>query len=95
MYDFIYHRACNVEDAVSKMSHLTDSRFLAGGHTILPTMKLRLAQPSDLIDLQSIPDLKGIFVEKEVISIKSMTTHAAVATSPSASVISFTDSGNC
>ena len=79
MYDFTYHRAANIADAVKQVGGADDGQFLAGGHTLLPTLKLRLAQPSDLVDLQDIGDLKGISVSGEGITVKAMTTHATVA----------------
>ncbi|MGH6918988.1 MAG: FAD binding domain-containing protein, partial [Geminicoccaceae bacterium] len=51
MYAFEYHRPTTVADAISLLQGASDARFLAGGHTLLPTLKQRLAQPSDLIDL--------------------------------------------
>lgn len=79
MYDFTYHRASDVADAVSKVSSADEGNFLAGGHTLLPTLKLRLAQPSDLVDLQGIADLKGISVDGGTVTVKAMTPHATVA----------------
>ncbi len=79
MYDFTYHRASGVADAVGKVGGAGEGRFLAGGHTLLPTLKLRLARPSDLVDLQDIGDLRGISVSDGGVTVKAMTTHAAVA----------------
>ena len=79
MYDFTYHRASSVGDAVSQVGGADDGQFLAGGHTLLPTLKLRLAKPSDLIDLQDIGDLKGISASGDGVTVKAMTTHATVA----------------
>lgn len=81
MYDFAYHRASNIADAVSQISGADDGNFLAGGHTLLPTLKLRLAQPSDLVDLQDIEDLKGVIALDTGVTIKAMTTHETVANS--------------
>jgi len=79
MYDFTYHRAANVADAIKQVGGADDGQFLAGGHTLLPTLKLRLAQPSDLVDLQDIGDLRGISASGDGVTVKAMTTHATVA----------------
>ncbi|MCZ6483909.1 MAG: FAD binding domain-containing protein, partial [Alphaproteobacteria bacterium] len=51
MYDFNYHRPSNVAEAASLLASAEDGTLLAGGHTLIPTLKLRLARPSDVIDL--------------------------------------------
>jgi aerobic carbon-monoxide dehydrogenase medium subunit len=79
MYAFEYHRPTTVADAVSLLQGASDGRFLAGGHTLLPTLKQRLAQPSDLIDLAAIAELKGIRQEGGRLVIGATTTHAEVA----------------
>ena len=79
MYDFTYHRASDVEDAVSRVRGTGEGQFLAGGHTLIPTLKLRLAKPSDLVDLQGIANLQGISASDDGVTVKAMTTHAAVA----------------
>ena len=60
MYAFEYVRANSVRGAASALAKHEDSKILAGGHTLLPTMKQRLASPSALIDLGAIKDLAGI-----------------------------------
>lgn len=84
MYDFTYHRASDVADAVGKVGAAAEGQFLAGGHTLLPTLKLRLARPSDLVDLQDVEDLRGVSVADGGVTVKAMTTHAAVAASKAA-----------
>lgn len=84
MYDFTYHRASGVADAVGKVGAAAEGRFLAGGHTLLPTLKLRLARPSDLVDLQDVGDLRGVSVADGGVTVRAMTTHAAVAASQAA-----------
>jgi aerobic carbon-monoxide dehydrogenase medium subunit len=79
MYDFNYHRASSVADAVSKVKGAGDGKFLAGGMTLLPTVKMRLAKPSDLVDLGGVKDLAGIKVEGGKVTIGAMTKHADVA----------------
>ena len=84
MYDFTYHRASDVADAVGKVGAAAEGQFLAGGHTLLPTLKLRLARPSDLVDLQDVGDLRGVSVADGGVTVKAMTTHATVAASKAA-----------
>lgn len=81
MYAFDYHKASSVADATAKLGGAEDGKFLAGGMTLLPTLKQRLASPSDVIDLAGIGDLVGIEVSGDAVTIKAMTTHAAVAAS--------------
>ena len=82
MYAFEYHRPSTVAEAVSLLQGATDGRFLAGGHTLLPTLKQRLASPSDLIDLGGIKELKGILIDRgSQLRIGAMTPHAEVAAS--------------
>lgn len=81
MYDFNYHKASSVDDAIKTMRKASDAKFVAGGMTMLPTMKHRLASPSDVIDLGGIKELAGITVKGDTVTIGAMTTHAAVAAS--------------
>ena len=76
---FIFKRAASVGDAVAAVTAGTDAKFLAGGQTLLPVMKQRLAAPSDLISLARVPELAGITLEGGTISIGAMTRHADVA----------------
>jgi aerobic carbon-monoxide dehydrogenase medium subunit len=72
---FAYHRPTSVKDAVDLLVKLgDDGRALAGGHSLIPTMKLRLATPANLIDLAGIADLKGIRADGNDIVIGAMTT---------------------
>ncbi|MDF1608091.1 xanthine dehydrogenase family protein subunit M [Hoeflea sp. YIM 152468] len=79
MYATNYHRASSVEDAVNLVSTSDEARFLSGGQTLLPTMKQRLAAPSDLVDLRHVAAMKGISVSDGSIRIGAATTHAEVA----------------
>jgi carbon-monoxide dehydrogenase medium subunit len=79
--EFTYHRPTSVDDAVSLLAELDDSRPLAGGHSLLPAMKIRLSMPSALVDLRSIPGLDGIERDGEAVRIGALATHAAVASS--------------
>ena len=81
MYEFKYHKAGSVDGAVEAMQQADDGKFVAGGQTMLPTMKHRLASPSDLIDLGGIADLSGVTVDGSTVTIGAMTTHAEVAAS--------------
>ncbi len=81
MYEFSYHKSSTVSEAVEAMQNAEDGKYVAGGHTMLPTMKHRLASPSDLIDLSGIDELQGISVDGDTVTIGAMSTHAAVAAS--------------
>lgn len=79
MYDTNYTRAKDASDAAKKMRAADDGKFLAGGMTLLPTMKQRLAAPSDLIDLMQIKDFTNINVTRKDVTIGAGATHASVA----------------
>ena len=79
MYNFEYQKAGSVDEAAAAAKNAKDGTYLAGGQTLLPTLKLRLANPSDVIDLSGIGDLAGIKVEGDNVVIGALTTHAAVA----------------
>jgi aerobic carbon-monoxide dehydrogenase medium subunit len=82
MHNFTYHRPNDLDAAVALLREADEAKLLAGGMTLLPTMKQRLAAPSDLIDLAAIAALKGIKVENNEVVIGAMTCHADVAASP-------------
>src|SRR5215813_11665310 len=79
MYQTTYHRASSVDEAASLFAKGSDAKYLAGGHTLIPVMKQRLASPSDVIDLSRIRDLVGIDVSGDTVTIKAATTHHDVA----------------
>ena len=80
---FTYHRPGSVNEAVQLLARLgEDARPLAGGHSLIPMMKLRLAQPEHLIDLGRIAALKGIRKDGAEIVIGAMTTQAEIIGSP-------------
>jgi carbon-monoxide dehydrogenase medium subunit len=81
MYDFIYQRPTSLDAAIKALGAAGDGKYLAGGMTLIPTMKQRLAQPSDLIDLSGIDGLSGIRREGDELVIGATTTHAEVAAS--------------
>lgn len=80
MYQTTYHRPSSVDDAVALFKKGSDSKYLAGGHTLLPVMKQRLAAPSDVIDLAKIPALVGISVTADAVVIKAATTYYDIMT---------------
>jgi aerobic carbon-monoxide dehydrogenase medium subunit len=80
MYETHYHRASSVEDAAALFAKGSDSKFLAGGQTLLPVMKQRLAAPTDVVDLARIPAMIGVEVSGDTVTIKAATTHYDVAT---------------
>ena len=82
MYEFNYQKAASVADAAAKLGAGEDARLLAGGQTLVAAMKLRLAAPTDVIDLGGIAELRGIESDKNGITVGAMTTHAEVASSP-------------
>ena len=81
MYEFEYHRPSSLDEAKKILGGNDEAKLLAGGMTLLPTMKLRLAQPSDLVDLSGIEALSGIKEDGDVIEVAAMTPHADVANS--------------
>ena len=81
MYETIYHRPSSVDEAASLFAKGKESKYLAGGHTLIPVMKQRLASPSDVIDLARIKDLVGVEASADAVTIKAATTHYDVAQS--------------
>jgi len=81
MYQFNYHKASSLSDATSAAAKSSDARLLAGGQTLIASMKLRLVSPADVIDLSGVPELKGIKVDGGNLTIGAMTRHAEVASS--------------
>jgi carbon-monoxide dehydrogenase medium subunit len=78
MYEFEYSRAASLNDAASRLGSDEDARLVAGGMTLLPTLKLRLAKPTQLIDLAGLAELKGIAEEGDAVVIGAMTRHGDV-----------------
>ncbi|MAI11155.1 MAG: carbon monoxide dehydrogenase [Rhodospirillaceae bacterium TMED167] len=81
MYDFSYSRASSQDGAVSKHGSSDDARYLAGGMTLIPVLKQRLDQPSDVVDLGDLEDMRGITEDGSAIVVKAMTTHHQVHSS--------------
>ncbi len=78
---FDYVRAESLGQAVEQLASDPESKALAGGHSLIPALNLRLAQPSRLVDIGRIPELRGIRVEGDRLLIGAMTTHAEIARS--------------
>jgi len=81
MYEFNYHRPSSLDEAKKILGDNDEAKLLAGGMTLLPTMKMRLASPSDLVDLSNIDGLKEIKDTGDAIEIGAMVCHAEVAAS--------------
>ena len=80
---FEYHRPSSVQEAVGLLSSLgSEAKILAGGHSLLPMMKLRFAEPEHLVDINRIPELKGVRVVGDNIIIGAMTSENAVIADP-------------
>lgn len=84
MYQTTYHRASSVDEAASLFAKGSEAQFIAGGQTLLPVMKQRLASPSDVIDLGNIKELIGVEASGDTLTIKAATPHYDVATSDAA-----------
>jgi carbon-monoxide dehydrogenase medium subunit len=82
MYEFKYHRPTTVRQAANLLVKDDDAKILAGGHSLLPTMKLRLAKPSQIIDIGRIEGLNTIELKGRSIVIGAMARHIEVANSP-------------
>ena len=79
--EFAYHRAKSVEEAIALLQeHGEGAKLIAGGHSLLPIMKLRLAEPETLVDIGRIPELRGVRRANGGIVIGALTTHHQIAT---------------
>ena len=81
MYETTYHRPASLAEAAKLFSGSGDAAYISGGHTLLPAMKARLAAPKHLIDVRNVPELKGIQVSGDTVTIGGATTHFQVANS--------------
>jgi aerobic carbon-monoxide dehydrogenase medium subunit len=81
MYNFEYHKAKNVAEASALITQKPEAKLVAGGMTLIPTLKQRLAKPSDLVDLNGLSELRGIKREGNAVAIGAMTRHVEVAES--------------
>jgi aerobic carbon-monoxide dehydrogenase medium subunit len=84
MYETTYHRPSSIDEAAALFSRGKESKYLAGGHTLIPVMKQRLTAPSDVIDLGKIKELIGVEASGDTLTIKAATPHFDVATSAAA-----------
>src|SRR6202020_935963 len=75
MYQTTYHRASSIDEAAALFAKGTEAKYLAGGQTLLPVMKQRLAAPSEVIDLAKIKDLVGVELSGDTLTIKAATTY--------------------
>jgi carbon-monoxide dehydrogenase medium subunit len=81
MYQFEFHRPKSLAEAAALLEANEDAKALSGGQTLLPTLKQRLASPSDVVDLSAVPELKGISVSGDTVTIGAFTRHVDVAKS--------------
>ena len=79
--EFEYRKASSIADAVRLLSENPDAKLLAGGHSLIPLMRFRLARPEVIIDIGGIDGLRGIRVSDGTINIGALTTHAEIANS--------------
>ena len=82
MYAFAYHRPANLKLAAATLAKQKDARALAGGHSLIPTLKLRLSDARNIVDLGAIKGIDGIALKGKNLEIGAMARHAAVAGSP-------------
>ena len=78
MYQTRYHQAQSLAEAAALFAAAAEGRYLSGGQTLIPTMKQRLAAPTDLVDISRIAELKGIAATPGEVSIGAAMTHAEV-----------------
>src|SRR5277367_5881070 len=79
MYETTYHRPSSVDEAAALFAKGSEAKYLAGGHTLIPVMKQRLASPSEVIDLGRIAALIGVEATADTLTIKAATIHHDVA----------------
>src|SRR5476651_746378 len=84
MHETTYHRPSSVAEAATLFAKGTEAKYLAGGHTLIPVMKQRLASPSDVIDLGKIKELVGIELTADALTIKAATPYFDILQSPDA-----------
>src|ERR1700738_3915813 len=82
MYEFNYHQPTSLDEVANLLGANEEAKLVAGGMTLVPTLKFRLAKPSDLIDIASIPSLRGITDAGDALVIGAMTRHAEAHRSP-------------
>ncbi len=82
MYDFAYHRPKTLAEATAALKGKDEARAMSGGMTLIPTLKQRLAKPSDVVDLNGIKELAGIKADGSSVTVGGMTRHFDVSVSP-------------
>jgi carbon-monoxide dehydrogenase medium subunit len=80
--EFEYHRAASVDDAIEALGRDADAKLLAGGHSLIPALKLRITRPSVLVDVGRLDDLRYVREDGDRIAIGALTRHAHVASDP-------------
>jgi len=81
MYNFTFHQPTTLRQAANLLAKTEDAKLLAGGHSLLPVMKQRLASPAAIIDISRIPELVGVELKGRSVVIGAGTTHSAVENS--------------
>ncbi|SFL36003.1 carbon-monoxide dehydrogenase medium subunit [Bradyrhizobium sp. NFR13] len=84
MYETTYHRPASIDEAAALFAKHPEAKYLAGGHTLIPVMKQRLAAPSDVIDLAKIKEMIGIEATSDALIIKAATTYYDITQSAAA-----------
>lgn len=84
MYETTYHRPASIDEAAALFAKHPEAKYLAGGHTLIPVMKQRLAAPSDVIDLARIKDMIGIEATADALIIRAATTYYDITQSAAA-----------
>lgn len=78
MYETIYHRPSSIDEAAALSAKDAEAKYLAGGHTLIPVMKQRLAAPTSVIDIGRIPALIGVEASGDTLTIKAATTYVDI-----------------
>ena len=82
MYSFTYHRPTTLRQAANLLAKTEDAKLLAGGHSLIPVMKLRLARPTAIIDISRVEGLSGVELKGRSIVVGALAKHGEVASSP-------------
>ena len=82
MYEFNYQKASSIDEAKSFHDTSEEPKYMSGGMTLLPTLKQRLARPSNVIDLAAVPNMSGVEVTSDMVTILARTPHAVVNSNP-------------
>ena len=82
MYEFNYQKADSIDEAKSFHDAAEEPKYMSGGMTLLPTLKQRLARPSNVIDLAAVPNMSGVEVTSDKVTILARTPHAVVNSNP-------------